>query len=115
MNWEKGYYSDYASGRAVVTNNTAYPVKRPKYKVTYFKSDDKTIVTTDDGIVCYDMLMPNQSRSFSWYTSYVGNASRARADVECSDNDWIEEITANLPFIGLEYDRYKNGQYWWPL
>lgn len=115
MNWEKGYYSDYASGRAVVTNNTKYPIKQPKYKVTYFKSDDKTIVTTDDGLVCYDVLLPNQSKSFSWYTSYVGNASRARVDVECNDNAWIEEITVNLPFIGLEYDRYKNGQYWWPL
>lgn len=113
--WENGYYSDYASGRAVVTNNTAYPVKQPKYTVTYYKSDNKTIVTTDDGIVCYDVLMPNQSKSFSWYTSYIGNASRAGVTVNCDNNSWIEEIVTNLPFVGLEYDKYKNGAYWWPL
>ncbi len=113
--WETGYYSDYASGRAVVTNNTGLPIKWPKYKITYYKSDDKIIVTTDEGVVCYDILMPGQSTSFSWYTSYVGNATRANVKVVCEDEDWIEEIIANLPFNGLEYDKYNNGTDWWPL
>ena len=113
--WETGYYGDYASGRAVVTNNTELPIKQPKYKITYYKSDDKTIVTTDEGVVCYDILMPGQSTSFSWYTSYVGNATRANVKVVCEDEDWIEEIIANLPFNGLEYDKHNNGNDWLPL
>ena len=113
--WESGYYSDYATGRAVVTNNTGFPIKNPKYIITYYKSDDKTIVTTDDGTVCYDILKPGQSKSFSWYTSYVGNASRANVKVVCEDEDWIEEIIENLPYTGLEYDKYNNGNAWWPF
>ena len=66
-------------------------------------------------MVCYDILMPGQSTSFSWYTSYVGNATRANVKVVCEDEDWIEEIIANLPFNGLEYDKHNNGNDWWPL
>lgn len=113
--WETGYYGDYATGRAVVTNNTSFPIKHPKYKITYYKSDDKTVVTTDEGVVCYNVLMPGQSTSFSWYTSYVGNASRANVRVVCDDEDWIEEIISNLPFNGLEYMKHNNGTVWWPL
>lgn len=113
--WETGYYGDYASGRAVVTNNTGLPIKQPKYKITYTKSDDKTIITTDEGIVSYDVLMPGQSTSFSWYTSYVGNATRANVKVVCEDEDWVEEIITHLPFNGLEYDKYKRGTDWCPL
>lgn len=114
MNWDKGYYNDYASGRGVVTNNTNYPIKNPKYTVTYYKHDAQTIVTSDNGTVCYNILMPNESRSFSWYTSYVGNASKAGVTVDC-DDDWLDEITANLPFQGFEYDNYRRGTNWWPF
>ena len=111
--WETGYYGDYVSGRAVVTNKSPFPIKQPKYKITYYKSDDKTIVTTDEGFICYDIIAPGQSKSFSWYTSYVGNASRANVKVVCDDEEWIEEITSNLPFLGVEYEKYKNGTGWW--
>lgn len=94
-NWETGYYANYASGRGIVKNNTPYPIKSPRYHVTYYKSDDKTVITSDDGYVCYDILMPGQSKSFSWYTSYAGNASRAGVTVDC-DEEWINEIVANL-------------------
>ena len=114
MNWEKGYYNDYASGRGVVTNNTKYPIKNPRYTVTYYKRDDKTVVTSDGGIVCYYILMPNESKSFSWYTSYVGNAARAGVTVNC-DEDWLDEITANLPFRGYEYTNFLTNGNWWPL
>jgi hypothetical protein len=113
--WETGYYADYASGRAVVTNNSPFPIKQPKYKITYYKSDDKTVVTTDEGIVCYDILMPGQSKSFSWYTSYVGNAARAKVTVVCDNEEWIEDIISNFPFNGLEYEKYNKNIDWWPF
>lgn len=105
--WETGYYSDYASGRAIVTNNSSYPIKRPKYKITYYKSDNKTIVTTDDGVVCYDILEPGQSKSFSWYTSYAGNAQKANVKVICDDEDWIDELVLNSHYDGTEYEKLK--------
>lgn len=106
--WESGYYSDYASGRAVVTNNSIYPIKQPKYKITYCKSDN-TVVTTDEGCVCYDILMPGQSKSFSWYTSYIGDATKAKVTVICDDEAWIEDIILNMPFDGSEYEKYNQN------
>lgn len=112
--WESGYSGDYATGKAIVSNNTSFPIRKPKYKITYFKSDNKTVVTTDDGIVCYDVLMPGQSKSFSWYTSYIGNAQYAKISIEYDDEEWIEEIIMNLPFIGSEYYMFKHNIDWWP-
>lgn len=106
--WEVLDYSDYAIGRATVTNNTKFPIPEPKYKITYCKSDDKTIVTTDEGTITYGVLAPGQSVSFSWSTPYVGNASRAKVDVVC-DEECIEEIISNLPYDGSEFWSYKLG------
>lgn len=97
LNWQRGYYGDYASGRAIVTNNTNYPIKRPQYTVTYSQGENGTVITSDNGTVCYDVLMPGQSKSFSWYTPYVGNATWANVMAECTDDEWIEEILNNLP------------------
>lgn len=114
MNWEIGYYSDYASGRAIVANNTNYPISKPKYTVTYYKGKNEALITSDNGYVCYDVLMPGTSKSFSWYTSYVGNASWANVSVDC-DESWIEEIAMNLPYKGDEYAKYCKENYWWPM
>lgn len=94
-NWETGYYANYASGRGVVKNNSPYPIKSPKYHVTYYKNDGETVITSDDGYVCYDILRPGQSKSFSWFTSYAGKASQTGVTVDC-DEEWISEIVANL-------------------
>ena len=91
MNWESGYYSDYATGRAVVTNNTGMNIPRVKYKVTYFARDNSTILTTDDGVVDYSGLSAGESKSFSWYTSYINGASYARVDCYVDDEDFIEQ------------------------
>lgn len=91
FNWELGYFGDSASGRAVVTNNTGVTLSKVKYKITYFKSDDKTVVTTDDGYVTYSDINPGESKSFTWYTSYVNGARRARVDCFIDDETIIEE------------------------
>lgn len=112
--WETSYYGDYASGSAVVTNNSQFPVESPKYEVVYYLSDDKTIVGADNGYVCYDIIMPGQSRSFSWFTSYVGNASRANLKVVFDDENWIDNLLENLPFDGSEFNKHCHGEDWWP-
>lgn len=113
MNWHTGYYSDYASGNAIVTNNSIYPIKRPTYRVDYRANKNASIITSDDGTVCYDILSPGQSKSFSWYTSYVGNAHWANVSVMCNDDDWVEDIVANLPYSGTEYTKFQNNGTWW--
>lgn len=108
--WESPYFSDYATGGAVVTNNSIFPVRFPKYVITY-KYNNGTVVTTDEGYVCYDILSPGESRSFSWYTPYVGGATQASIKVICDDKDWVIEILDCLPFEVLEFDKYKRGEY----
>lgn len=111
--WETGYYNDYATGKAIVKNNSIFPIKAPKYIVTYLYNNNT--ITTDEGYVCYDVLMPEQSRSFSWYTSYVGYANKANIKVVCEDESWIEDIIDHLPFRGNEYNKYCDDIYWFPL
>lgn len=111
--WETGYYDDYATGKAIVKNNSIFPIKAPKYIVTYLYNN--STITTDEGYVCYDVLMPEQSRSFSWYTSYVGYANKANIKVVCEDEAWINDIIDHLPFTGDEYNKYCDDIYWFPL
>lgn len=112
--WESSYYSDYATGGAIVTNNSLFPIKNPRYIVTY-KYDNGAFVTSDEGYVCYDVIMPGESRSFSWYTPYIGNATKANLKVVCDDKEWVEEIIVYLPFNGMEYSKYRHSENWWPL
>ncbi len=99
-NWQKGYYSDYASGNAVCKNNTPYDIPNLKYKVTFYRGDN--VVTEDDGYIEYGSLKAGTSTSFSFYTSYVGNASTARVEA-VFDTNFIEELVANSLYDGTEY------------
>ena len=92
-NWETSDYSYSASGRGVVRNNTQYTIPNVKYVVTYLKGNG-TEVTQDDGYVTYDEIRPYGMKSFSFYTSYVGDASRAKIRLEF-DNDFILKTVAN--------------------
>ncbi len=93
FNWELSYFGNSASGRAVLTNNTGMPLSNIKYKVTYYKSDDVTVVTTDDGtaVYSYTSIAPGESKSFTWYTSYVNGARRANVQCYIDDDNLIEE------------------------
>lgn len=95
-NWEKGYYSDYASGRGVVKNNTPYDIPNIKYVVTFYRRNG-TEVTQDNGYVTYSKLRPYGMESFSFYTSYVGNATQARIELEF-DRAYLLETVARGDF-----------------
>lgn len=95
-NWETSDYSYSASGRGVVKNNTQYTIPNVKYVVTYLKGNG-TEVTQDDGYVTYDEIRPYGMKSFSFYTSYVGDASRAKIRLEF-DNDFILKTVADGEF-----------------
>lgn len=105
FNWEKSYYSNYADGSCSVTNNSGLPIKNSRYKVTYYKSDDKTVVATDDGTVCYGWWYPGETKRISWFTSNVpSSAQRAYVEVVLDYNDdWIEEIIEAQSFTGTEF------------
>lgn len=95
-NWEKGYYNDYATGRGVVKNNTPYEIPNIKYVVTFYKSNG-TEVTQDNGYVTYDKIRPYGMESFSFYTSYVGNATKAQIELEF-DREYLLETVAKGDF-----------------
>lgn len=95
-NWETNDYSSSASGRGVVKNNTKYAIPDLKFEVTYL-SRDGIEVTQDNGNVTYDEIRPYGMESFSFYTSYVGNASRARIVLEF-DEEFILETVAKGEF-----------------
>lgn len=105
FNWQKGYYSDYASGNAVCMNNTPYDIPSLKYKVTFYRGDN--VVTQEDGYIGYGTLNAGESTSFSFYASYVGNATTARVEA-VFDDSFIEEIVANSRYEGKEYEEYLN-------
>lgn len=89
--WETSDYSDSASGRGVVKNNTKYAIPDLKYVVTYLRRDG-TEVTQDNGHVAYGEIRPYGMESFSFYTSYVGNATRARIKLEFDDEFILETV-----------------------
>jgi hypothetical protein len=92
--WETGY-SGSASGKGIVVNNTTYRIPRVKYKITY-KDRAGSKITTDDGYVTYDALEPLGSKSFTFYTSYVGNAQTASIELVFDDEllmDYVKKAT----------------------
>ena len=113
FNWEKGYYSNYASGQAMVTNKSLYSIPQIKYRVTYRRSKNGDPIVYDDGTVSYSALGPGQSKTFTWYTGNCGNASWA--EVNCSvydyNDDWLKTIVASDTYSGTEYSLYQSTGY----
>jgi hypothetical protein len=107
FNWKKGYYCDYAYGSCSVLNNSGVPIKNPRYKITYYKSDNETIVATDDGTICYGWWYPGETKRVSWYTSNVPSSARyATIDLVLDYNDdWIEEVIEAQSFSGTEFKK----------
>lgn len=91
MSWQTGYYSNVASGRATVTNKSGMDLPDVKYKITYYSdSKSNTIITTDEGYVSWSSLRPNETKSFSWYTSPVRGAHAANIEIFVDNDDFIE-------------------------
>ena len=94
-NWETSYYGDSASGKAIVKNNTSLNLEKVKYRVKYYTKSD-SYITEDEGYVSYNAIPAYGSYSFTFYTSYVGNASRANLKLEFNDEELLEIIASGL-------------------
>ncbi|WP_159799778.1 hypothetical protein [Flavobacterium sp. MK4S-17] len=102
-NWESGYGGS-ASGKGIVKNYSTFSVPNLKYKVVY-KDKNGNEITSDDGYVDYNTLDSGESKSFSFYTSYVGNASRASIEL-VFDEDLIFKYIAKKEWSGKECNEY---------
>lgn len=101
--WESGYAGS-ASGRGIVNNSSTFVLPELKYKITY-KDIDGNQITTYDGYITYEKLNPGESKSFTFYTSYAGNAKRAFIDL-VFDDKMIMDYVAGLDYTGKEYQTY---------
>lgn len=102
--WESGYGGS-ASGKGIVQNNSQFDLPELKYKITY-KDSDGNEITTDDGYVTYDKFYAGQSRSFTFYTSYIGHASRASIEMVFND-DQIIKYVAGKEYTGKECEEFQ--------
>lgn len=102
-NWESGYGGS-ASGNAIVWNGSTYRIPKLRYKVTY-RDQIGNPITTDDGYVTYDGLDAGESKSFTFYTSYVGGASKASIEL-LFDDDVILNYLSKKAWMGNECELY---------
>lgn len=90
--WQTSDYSYSATGGGVVTNKSDVTLTGVKYEITY-KDSKYNVITTDSGYLP-GPIKPNSSKSFSFYTNYVGNASKASIEIVFPD-DLIDKTIAN--------------------
>lgn len=105
--WESGYGGS-ASGKGIVKNNSTYDIPKLKYEITYYDRHDNQI-TTDDGYVTYDKLSAGASKSFTFYTSYVGDANSARISLDF-DTEMIQKYVTSKSYTGQEYEEYMKAE-----
>lgn len=102
-NWESGY-SGSASGQGIVRNGSSFTIPKLKYKITY-KNELDNPITSDDGYVVYGPLEAGESKSFTFYTSYVGGASRASIEL-LFDEEMIFKYLSKKDWSGNECALY---------
>ncbi len=101
--WESGYGGS-GSGKGIVRNGSTFSVPKLKYKVIY-KTSSGDPVTSDEGYITYDAIDAGESKSFTFYTSYIGNATRATIDLDF-DEDLIYNYLAKKDWTGKECEEY---------
>lgn len=110
VNWETNDYSWSANGSATVTNNTGCNVSNVKYYLTYSRGGN--VITNDDGYVDYGTFYAGETKSFSYYTTDVGNATYLNITVGV-DKDKIDEtitdIINNSTYSGTEYAEWESS------
>lgn len=105
--WESGYGGS-AHGKGIVKNNSAYDIPKLKYKITY-KDRNGNEITSDDGHITYDKLNSGNSKAFTFYTSYVGNAQKASIDIDI-DTDFLLECISKADYKGTEYKEFIESE-----
>lgn len=103
--WRSGYGGS-ASGKGIVKNNSDYSIPSLKYKITY-KDRAGSEITSDDGYISYNPIKPGESKSFTFYTSYVGNAERASINLEFEDEHILNYLIKSKEWTGNECSEYK--------
>ena len=93
--WSSGYYSDYASGSAVVKNETGYTLPSVKYQVSYYDRKDN-LITQDVGTVTYNNFTPGQMISFPFFTSAIGNAHQASVSCYVDDETFLQQLATQV-------------------
>ncbi len=104
--WESGYGGS-ASGKGIVKNNSDFDIPSLKFIVKYFDKNENEI-TTDEGYVDYNMIASGSSKSFTFYTSYIGNASSASISTKF-DDDMIMKYILQKSYNGNEYSLFINS------
>lgn len=92
-NWDKSFGS--AHGNFIVKNTYNFRLHNLKYIVHFMASKDGGDITQDEGYVKIGDLMPGESTSASFFTSYVGNARWAKVSLHIDENDLFEAILEN--------------------
>jgi len=101
--WESGFGGS-GSGHGIVLNGSTYRIPNLKYKVSYMDEFGNTI-TSDAGTVSYDVLDAGESKSFTFYTSYIGGAHRASIEL-VFDEDMIFKYLSKKDWTGNECAEY---------
>jgi len=94
FNW-RTLYGGSAHGNMIVKNSTKYRLHNLKYIVHFSASNGGADITQEEGYVKVGDLMPGESTSASFYSSYVGNAHWARATLYIDEDDLFEAILEN--------------------
>lgn len=102
-NWESGYAGS-ASGNGIVKNNSDFNLPKLKFTINY-KDRNGNVITSDDGYVTYDTFYSGQSKSFTFYTSYVGDASKASLLLQF-DDELIKNYLVDDEYSGNECDEF---------
>ncbi len=90
INWQKFYGS--ANGNFIVKNTYNIRLKNLKYIVHFYSGRDGAEITQDDGFVKVGDLMPGESTSASFYTSFVGNSNWAKVSLHIDEDDLYEAL-----------------------
>jgi hypothetical protein len=101
--WESGYGGS-GSGKGIVRNSSTFSVPKLKYKITY-KTSSGDPITSDEGYIAHDAIDAGESKSFTFYTSYIGNATRASIDLTF-DEELIYNYLAKKDWTGKECEEY---------
>lgn len=99
--WEYSY--NIATGRGICVNSSQYYIYQPQYKIKYYDRKGN-IITEDSGYITYDILPPGGSKSFSFYSGYIGNSERAQIEVIYNHEKTINNYILNIKeYTGNEY------------
>lgn len=99
--WEYSYGS--AHGKGICVNDSDFAISKPKYIITY-KDNKGNPITKDEGYITYGVLAPGASKAFSFYTGYIGHATKASIETSYDTSYISEYILNDKEYTGNEYN-----------